>query len=67
MDAATIKKARMAKKMTQSDLAYALGVSLPTVSRWETGRCTPSPMATVRLCKVLGLKEKGDRYVAMGR
>ncbi len=32
--------------LTQADIAWKLGFSLPTVSRWERGACTPDLRAT---------------------
>jgi putative transcriptional regulator len=31
--------------LTQEKLAARLGVTFPTINRWENGRATPSPLA----------------------
>ncbi len=40
-----IRKARQRKRMTQSDLAGALGVSNITVANWESGKHFPQRYA----------------------
>ena len=47
--AAEIRSLREVLGMTQEQLARAIGVSYSTVSRWETGRGRPSPLAVQRL------------------
>ncbi len=37
---------RLKVGLTQADIAWKLGFSLPTVSRWERGICTPDLRAT---------------------
>ena len=37
----TIKRYRLAASLTQAELARHLGVSLQSVSNWETGRRVP--------------------------
>ena len=49
-----IKNLRESLGMTQEEFAREVGVSFSTVSRWETGRGEPSPLARQRLAK-LGL------------
>jgi len=44
-----IKPLRDRLDLTQEELARKLGVSLSTVSRWETGRSRPSQLAKGRL------------------
>ena len=48
-EAAQIKQLREVLGMTQEELAREMGVSFSTVSRWETGRGSPSPLARRRL------------------
>lgn len=38
--------------LTQEQFASRLGVTFPTVNRWERGRAKPSPMAQKLLIKV---------------
>ncbi len=47
-----VKKARMAAKMDQSELADKLGCSLNTVSRWELGQREPSYEDLVQIAKL---------------
>ena len=44
-----IKKLRENLNLTQEELAREVGVSLSTVSRWETERSRPSKLALQRL------------------
>ena len=47
--AQTIQELRKAKKLTQKDVAEAIGVKLPTYSTYETGRSEPPIEILVRL------------------
>lgn len=40
-----VKAVRATLKISQEELAHALGVSFATVNRWENGKTTPSKMA----------------------
>ncbi|MGB7441962.1 MAG: helix-turn-helix transcriptional regulator [Coleofasciculaceae cyanobacterium] len=40
-----VRELRYLTKMTQEEFAHLLGVSYPTVSRWENGHAHPSPLA----------------------
>ena len=44
-----ILKLRREKNMTQQELADMLGVSFPSVNRWENGHYEPTIIAKVRL------------------
>ncbi|MFH1902125.1 MAG: helix-turn-helix domain-containing protein [Candidatus Omnitrophota bacterium] len=49
-----IKKIRNKLNLTQEQLAYELGVSWTTISRWENDKVKPSPLALKQiqiLCK----------------
>jgi len=48
-----IKQVRGRLGMTSQELATALGVSISTVSRWETGRNRPSKLARARLMELV--------------
>lgn len=50
-----IREARMAKNMTQMNLADALGVSYQAVSNWERGNSMPDISKLADLCTTLGL------------
>ncbi|WP_370588003.1 helix-turn-helix domain-containing protein [Trichocoleus sp. FACHB-591] len=40
-----IRELRQILKLTQEKFAAQLGVSFPTINRWENGHATPSPLA----------------------
>jgi len=44
-----IRSIRKRLDLTAQELATLLGVSITTVSRWETGKCKPSKLAAMRL------------------
>lgn len=44
-----LKSARKRLGLTGQELATLLGVSISTVSRWETGKSRPSKLASERL------------------
>jgi putative transcriptional regulator len=45
LTAKQIKAIRKRVRLTQQQMAGALGVSLPQVSLWENGHAKPSPLA----------------------
>lgn len=63
--AALIREIRGRLGLTQEKFAAKLGVTLPTINRWENGRTRPSPLAMQRLRElVAGLGEKGNDLLA---
>lgn len=50
-----IRKARKAKKLTQSELADMIGVSRSAVYDWERGKYYPTGERAIKLAKILGL------------
>jgi DNA-binding transcriptional regulator YiaG len=40
-----VKAVRRQLKLSQEELAHALGVSFATVNRWENGKTSPSKLA----------------------
>ncbi|MDP3488145.1 MAG: helix-turn-helix transcriptional regulator, partial [Bacillota bacterium] len=48
-----LRKARMAKEMTQLALATQLSISRGTLANWEIGRTTPDPETIHRLAVLL--------------
>lgn len=49
-----IQQARLAKGMTQGELAKALGIDRGSVGRWETGRSVPRQVGLPNVAKILG-------------
>lgn len=49
-----ISAARRAKKMTQAQLAEAMGVDQAVISRWESGKVSPNKQNLLRLKAILG-------------
>ena len=43
--AGIIREVRTRLGLTQEKFAARLGVTLPTINRWENGRASPSPLA----------------------
>ena len=52
-----IREARLARGLSQYELADMLGVRNAAVSSWETGKMNPSPENMVALITVLDLDE----------
>lgn len=50
-----INQIRCEKKISQTDLAYFLGVSQKDVSRWETGEVSPSVENIKKLCSFFNI------------
>jgi len=48
-----VRELRQRLGLTQEQFASQLGVTFPTVNRWEKGRSKPSPMAQKLLIKVV--------------
>lgn len=51
----TLRAARHNKKLLQTDLAKACGVSRKTIGAWESGISMPTPDKIDTLCRVLGV------------
>lgn len=61
---------RKIRNLTQEDLAYAMGIKRPNISRFETGQCNPTLDLLVKMAECMDLeikielvdksKEKGD-------
>jgi transcriptional regulator with XRE-family HTH domain len=54
-----IRELRLETGLTQEKFGASLGVSYPTVSRWENGVAKPSPLAIQKIEK--RLRQIGDR------
>ncbi len=56
-----IRELRQTLKLTQEKFAAQLGVSFPTINRWENGHATPSPLALKQIETLLNqLAESPD-------
>ena len=62
---ALIKETRRRLELTQEKFAAKLGVTLPTVNRWENGRTRPSPLAIQNLRELISsMGESGNDLMA---
>lgn len=48
-----IRQLRKRLGLTQEQLAARIGVTFPTINRWENGRTTPSPLALRTIVELL--------------
>ena len=67
-----VRRLRKRTGLSQEKFAAKLGVTFPTVNRWENGRARPSPLAMQRIEALLrGMGDDGDdllsRYFPEGR
>ncbi len=53
-----IRELRKRLDLTQEKFAAKLGVTFPTINRWENGRAQPSPLALQRIEELL--RSMGD-------
>ncbi len=53
-----VRELRERTGLTQEKFAARLGVTFPTINRWENGRAKPSPLAMQRLEELL--RSMGD-------
>ena len=54
-----IRELRKRTGLTQEKFAAKLGVTIPTINRWENGRARPSPLAMQKIEELL--RSMGDR------
>jgi putative transcriptional regulator len=55
-----VRELRLRTGLTQEKFAAKLGVTFPTINRWENGRAKPSPLAMKQIEDLLhNLGEKG--------
>lgn len=54
-----IRELRLLIGLTQEQFAARLGVTYPTINRWENGRSKPSPLALEKI--EAELHQMGDR------
>jgi len=58
-----VRELRQAMKLSQEKFADELGMTFPTINRWENGRATPSPLALKQIDILL--TQLGDRGEAL--
>lgn len=62
-----VRQIRLCLGLTQEQFASKLGVTFPTVNRWENQKTVPSPLAIEKLQKLqVQLKKKGLLKTATG-
>jgi len=54
-----VRELRKRTGLTQEKFAAKLGVTFPTINRWENGRSKPSPLALKQIEELL--RSMGDR------
>ena len=59
--ATLVRELRKRLSLTQEKFAAKLGVSFPTINRWENGRSIPSPLALQRIEQILREMKDGGR------
>ena len=63
--AVLVREVRARLGLTQEKFAARLGVTLPTINRWENGRTKPSPLAVRTLRDlVAGMGDEGKDLMA---
>lgn len=50
-----LRKARLARQLSQEQVGKAVGVTKASVSAWEQGRKLPEPATAIRLGRLLNL------------
>ena len=48
-----VRELRQQTGLTQEKFAAKLGVTFPTINRWENGRAKPSPLAMQKILELL--------------
>ncbi len=61
LDKEEIRKLRAEAGFTQMDFAQKVGVSITTISRWETGLSKPSKLALEKLVWLRKQLRKADK------
>jgi putative transcriptional regulator len=60
-----VRELRKITGLTQEKFAARLGVTFPTINRWENGRTRPSPLAVEKIEGLL--RSLGDKGEALHR
>ena len=62
-----IRELRERTGLTQEKFAARLGVTFPTINRWENGRARPSPLAIQKIEELLrSMGDKGSDLLKRG-
>ena len=56
-----VRELRERTGLTQEKFAAKLGVTFPTINRWENSRAKPSPLAMQKIVELL--RSMGDRGI----
>lgn len=60
-----VRELRERTGLTQEKFAAKLGVTFPTINRWENGRARPSPLAIQKIKELLlGMGADGQKLLA---
>ena len=60
-----IRELRIETGLTQEKFAAQLGVTFPTINRWENNRAKPSPLAVEKIEKMVRrLGDRGQKLLA---
>merc|ERR1712057_33150 len=59
-----IQQARLAKKMTQKQVATAINEKVQTVNEYESGKAVPNQQVLGKLERILGAKLRGGKKAA---
>ena len=59
----SLEAARVNAKLTQAQACAALGVSLPTLAKWERGNGLPPVDKAVQLASLYGLKLDNINFI----
>ncbi len=60
-----VRSLRLETGLTQEKFAAQLGVTFPTINRWENNRAKPSPLAVEKIEKMVRhLGERGQQLLA---
>jgi len=57
------RRIRMQIGMTQEQFAHLLGVSVGSISKWESGKTLPSPLAIDKIKSIMKEKEYETRVL----
>jgi putative transcriptional regulator len=58
-----IRRLRTRMGLTQEKFAARVGVTFPTINRWENGRAKPSPLALKQIQMLLGELDNGPKLL----